>query len=106
MSGYQPTKELINNQKLKIMYLVSTLNSQLDGWEIVASGTKKELELELDALGKSVWYNKDGSQKAFSDIYADTMYKNAKIVSKEVAKRDYKINKYDYSAFIEREPYF
>lgn len=88
------------------MYLVSTLNSELDGWEIVASGTKKELELELQALGKSVWHNKDGSKKSFSDIYADTMYKNAKIVSKEVAKRGFKINDFDYQDFIEREPYF
>lgn len=87
------------------MYLVSTLNSQLDGWEIIASGTKKELELEMNKLEKSVWYNEDGSQKAFSDIYADTMSKNARIVSKEVAKREYKIDDLDYSAFIEREPY-
>lgn len=83
------------------MYLISTLNSQLDGWKIISSGTKKELELELYKLDKSIWYNEDGSPKAFSDIYADTISKNARIVSNKVAKMQYKIDYLDYLAFIE-----
>lgn len=84
------------------MYLISTLNREIDGYEIIAIGTKKELEIELDKLRKSVWHNEDGTRKMFSDIYADTIAKNAKIVTIAVAKKEYKIDDIDYQIFVEK----
>ena len=67
------------------MYLLTTINVEECGWEIVTSGTKEECQKEMDNLKKKVWFNSDGSQKMFSDIYDDTRAKNAIIVSNKKA---------------------
>ena len=58
------------------MYLVTTINSETNGWDIIAIGNKKEVEKAREELvQKSI----DG------DIYDDTRNKNAKILTKKEA---------------------
>ena len=58
-------------------YLISTINSQIDGWKIFGEGTKDEcVTIQL-------------THKEFkgTDIYADTLNKNSKIVPKGQLKK-------------------
>ena len=68
------------------MYLLTSINVQESGYEIVVPhSSKKECEEALDELQRKVWYNNDGTQKMMSDIYDDTRAKNAIIVSNKKA---------------------
>lgn len=66
------------------MYLITTINLEECGWEIVEKGTKAECEAARDELQRKVWHNEDGSKKMMSDIYDDTRNKNAEIVTNAV----------------------
>ena len=58
-------------------YLISTTNAQIDGWKIFGEGTKDEcVNIQL-------------THKDFqgTDIYADTLNKNSKIVPKGQLKK-------------------
>lgn len=60
--------------------LVSTTNAAVNGWTVYAEGTKAQCEKTLDT----------DPQFNGTDIWADTLRKNAKIVSKTKATRNYK----------------
>lgn len=60
--------------------LVSTINAAVNGWTVYAEGTKAQCERALDT----------DPQFNGTDIYADTLRKNAKIVSKTKAQREFK----------------
>lgn len=62
-------------------YVISTTNSQIEGWRSFGEGTKEEckkIQLEHPEFNGT-------------DIYSDTLNKNSVIVSKTEAKRKYKI---------------
>lgn len=63
------------------MYLITTINLEECGWEIVEKGTKSECEAAREDFIKKVWHNEDGSKKMMSDIYDDTRAKNCEIVT-------------------------
>ncbi len=72
------------------MYLLTSINQEMCGYEIViANGTKKECESELANMQYKVWHNADDSLKAFSDIYDSTRSVNAEIVTNKEAARLY-----------------
>ena len=58
-------------------YLISTINAQIDGWKVFGEGTK------------TVCVTIQLTHKDFqgTDIYADTLNKNSKIVPKGQLKR-------------------
>ena len=58
-------------------YLISTINAQIDGWKIFGEGTKLECK------------NIQLTHKDFqgTDIYADTLNKNSKIIPKGQLKK-------------------
>ena len=58
-------------------YLISTINSQIDGWRVFGEGTKDECK------------NIQLTHKDFqgTDIYADTLNKNSRIISKGQLKK-------------------
>ena len=68
-------------------YLISTTNSQVEGWSIFGTGTKKEMEA-LSLTHKSF----QDLSETHTDIYAQTLDKNSRVVSKNKAKQIYKIN--------------
>lgn len=59
--------------------LISTTNAAQNGWTVYCVGTKAQCQATLD------------NEKDFNgtDIWADTLRKNARIVSKTTAKRQY-----------------
>jgi len=64
------------------MYLITSINAEEQGYELVIiNSSKAECEKEYEAMQKKVWFNEDGTQKAFSDIYDDTRAKNAKVLT-------------------------
>ena len=67
-------KEEIETKK-HTYYLISTINSQVEGWEIIEKGTKKECQKALKNLPSK------------GDIFLQTFFKNAKIVCKTKAKK-------------------
>lgn len=69
------------------MYLLTTINLQECGWEIAAIGNKKECEVALEKIRHAIWHDQDGNKMPFSDIYADTRYKNAEIVTNKIAAK-------------------
>jgi hypothetical protein len=79
--------------KTRIYFLISTTNSRIEGWSIFGRGTKKEMEqlsLTLEPfLDKSALHR---------DIYAQTLSKNLRVVSKTTAKRVYKLDVCDDKA--------
>ena len=68
-------------------FLISTVNSQVEGWHIFGQGSKNEME-KLILNHESFQDNSE----THSDIYAQTLCKNARVVSKTKAKRIYKID--------------
>ena len=61
----------------KTYYVISTTNAQIDGWKIFGEGTKDEcVNIQL-------------THKDFqgTDIYADTLSKNSRIISKGQLKK-------------------
>ena len=67
---------------LRTYFVISTINSRVEGWSIFGQGTKEECKkIEL-------------TDSAFqgTDIYADTLNKNSRIVSKTESKRKFKLN--------------
>lgn len=63
-------------------FLISTLNSQVNGWfSFGYSNSKKELEELADRL----WLNRD--EYGNLDIYDETYYKNCQIVTKTKANK-------------------
>jgi hypothetical protein len=68
-------------------FLISTTNSQVEGWSIFGQGTKKEMK-QL-SLTHELFQDKS---ELHCDIYAQTLNKNSKVVSKTTAKRVYKLN--------------
>jgi hypothetical protein len=66
----------------RIYYVISTLNAQINGWSIYGEGTKKEC--------RQIQLNNPAFQGI--DIYADTLNKNSKIVSRTEAKRKFKLD--------------
>jgi hypothetical protein len=68
-------------------YLISTTNSQVEGWSIFGQGTKKEME-QLSLTHESF----QDKTELHSDIYAQTLDKNARVVSKTTAKKTYKLH--------------
>ena len=81
-------------------YALTTQNSQMSGWSIVAHGTDQAAVRE-DAY-RILSGRPDGDCSArVQDIYLDTELKNLRIVSKTRARRCYGINDdvyYDYLA--------
>jgi len=65
----------ITATKKHTYYLISTINSQIEGWEIIEKGTKKECQKALQNLPSN------------GDIFVQTFFKNAKIVCKTKAKK-------------------
>lgn len=68
-------------------YLISTTNSQVEGWSIFGTGTKKEME-QLALTHKSF----QDLSETHRDIYAQTLDKNSRVVSKTKAKQIYKLD--------------
>lgn len=66
-------------------YLLSTINSRVNGWRAYHKGSKKECEEAIDTL----------REMRGTDIYADTLRKNAVVVSKTTARLKYKYNEDD-----------
>lgn len=73
--------------KAKTYYLISTTNAQVEGWYIFGQGSKKEME-QLSLTHESF---QDNTER-HSDIYAQTLSKNSKVISKTTAKRVYKLD--------------
>lgn len=69
-------------------YIISTINAQQNGWEVY--GTASTREAAQNGL-KNISDFKDNSD-IHRDIYAQTLAKNARIVSATWAKRRYGIN--------------
>ncbi len=67
----------LNSKKMATYVLISTVNAAQNGWAVYCEGTKAQCQVCLD--------------KEFNgtDIWADTLRKNARIVSKSTAKRQY-----------------
>lgn len=68
-------------------YLVSTINSQINGWSIFGIGTKNEMK-QLALTHESFQDNSETHR----DIYAQTLNKNSRVVSKTKAKQIYKLD--------------
>jgi hypothetical protein len=68
-------------------YLISTTNAQVEGYSIYGRGTKKEME-QLSLTHESF----QDKTELHSDIYAQTLDKNARVVSKTIAKKTYKLH--------------
>ena len=62
--------------------LISTINSQTNGWTIFAKSFSKE---KLQAKAEELWGGVD--EYGNSNIYDDTYYKNRRIVSRTKAER-------------------
>lgn len=60
--------------------LISTTNAAVNGWTAYCEGTKQECEHALSTI----------PDFQGTDIWADTLRKNAKIVSKTKAQREFK----------------
>ena len=69
-------------------YIISTTNSLVEGWKIYGTfSSRKEAEKAID----------DIEEFKGTDIEADTLNKNSRVVSKTSAKRDYHIDpEFDY----------
>ena len=67
---------------LRTYFVISTINSRVEGWSIFGQGTKEEC--------KKIQLTDSAFQG--TDIYADTLNKNSRIVSKTEAKRKFKLN--------------
>jgi hypothetical protein len=61
---------------MKTYLLITTTNSQTDGWEILEKGSKQECFEALSSLQSN------------GDVYTQTRYKNAIVVSKTTALRE------------------
>jgi hypothetical protein len=73
--------------KTRTYFLISTTNSQVEGWSIFGQGTKKEME-QLSLTHESF----QDKSELHHDIYAQTLDKNSKVVSKTTAKKVYKLD--------------
>ena len=73
--------------KTRTYFLISTTNSQVEGWSIFGQGTKTEME-QLSRIHESF---QDNSQ-LHCDIYAQTLDRNSRVVSKTTARRVYKLD--------------
>lgn len=71
----------------RIYFLISTTNSQVEGWHIYGKGSKEEMK-QLNLTHEAF---QDNSQ-LHRDIYAQTLNKNSRVVSKTTAKRVYKLD--------------
>ena len=58
-------------------YVISTINAKIDGWKIFGNGTKAEC--------RNIQLTHDYFQG--TDIYADTLNKNSRIVSERQLKK-------------------
>ena len=63
-------------------FVISTTNAQVEGWSIFGQGTKEEC--------RKIQLNDTAFQGI--DIYADTLNKNSRIVSRTEAKKTYKLD--------------
>jgi len=68
-------------------YLISTTNSQINGWDIFGTGTKQEME---ELMLKHLSFQ--DTTELHDDIWAQTLCKNSRVVCKTTAKRKYHIN--------------
>ena len=67
---------------LRTYFVISTTNAQVEGWFIYGQGTKEEC--------KKIQLTDSAFQG--TDIYADTLNKNSRIVSNTAAKRKFKLD--------------
>lgn len=77
----------LTTMKATTYYLISTTNAQVEGWSIFGQGAKKEME-QLSLTNESFQDNTE----LHTNIYAQTLDKNSKVVSKTTAKRVYKLD--------------
>jgi len=63
-------------------FVISTTNAQIEGWSIFGQGTKEEC--------KKIQLTHSSFQG--TDIYADTLNKNSRIVSTTEAKRRFNLD--------------
>jgi len=66
---------------MRTYFVISTINAQIEGWTIYGQGTKGECH--------QIRLNDPAFQG--TDIYADTLNKNSRIVSRTEAKRKFKL---------------
>ena len=77
---------------MRTYYIISTTNPQVEGWSIYrVCNSRKEAELEIDNIDEF----KDKSE-LHNDIYAQTLLKNSRVVSKTEAERKYHCNDDDF----------
>ena len=74
-------------KKMATYILISTTNSQVDGWTVYGTGSKREMS-DL-RLNHSAFQD---TTETHRDIYAQTLQRNSRVVSKTDAKRLYHIH--------------
>ncbi len=68
-------------------FLISTTNAAVNGWSVYGRGSKREMEELRDS--HPAFIDKTPQHR---DIYAQTLAKNARVVSKTKARKVYKID--------------
>ena len=77
---------IMKTKSNKTYYVLSTTNARVEGWKIYdISGSKKDAENAISDIFKG------------NDIHAETLLKNALVVSKTTAEKKYHVNfEFDY----------